>query len=672
MDRFFRQLPFAVKLLMIAIFPLVLIVYLTVGLYREKNEKLGLINSYIDRIKQSEGITRLIDDLQEERKFTFDFAMTKAKHAELLKQRPVTDAAVQRLLQMNDPGLVGFLTYTNLEKLAEVRGKVDSTGLGPNEVMHYYSNMIFRLNTLNSVPASANNYLTGLNKELAAQKILTEMITYLGIIRSNIYNVLYTRKYMVETLIGTMGTHDVYNSYEKEFEVKAPTEVINEYRRIRRESDLRETDTYIDSLFKKFSFDSTYTADTWWAVSNNGVNELRKLQGGIWEKVNSELGRYYAREKREQNKAVFFLLLTIVLLTAFLGYTIHVITKSVEDLRNAAGKISMGYTGLEVSVPSKDVIGDLARSISAIDQTNKRLAEAAIAIGHGDFTVPVIPRSEKDLLSNAIADMKCELQNYREKMELLVDQRTEALHRSNEDLQQFAHVASHDLKEPLRKIRSFSSLLNEQNGNQLTGQAKVYLNKIEKASERMSNMVEGVLKYSIVNSNQQAFEPIHLDEVIRGVESDLEMVIQQKNAVVQYASLPWIHGIPVLIHQLFYNLLNNALKFSTEGRHPVIKITHRNASVDELAQLEEADGTEDYIAIDVADNGIGFHPDYATQMFQVFTRLNSKESYEGTGLGLALCKKIAERHNGFIYATGIEGKGSTFTIILPSGEMLIP
>jgi light-regulated signal transduction histidine kinase (bacteriophytochrome) len=243
-------------------------------------------------------------------------------------------------------------------------------------------------------------------------------------------------------------------------------------------------------------------------------------------------------------------------------------------------------------------------------------------------------------------------------------QRTEELIRSNEDLQQFAHVASHDLKEPLRKIRTFSSRLISEQQN-ISEKAKLYLDKIQNSSERMSNLLEGILNYSIVNGYNQPFEIIDLNQIIDGIKSDLEVPIIQSNAVIRHNDLPLIRGIGVLIHQLFYNLINNSLKFSTENVDPVIVITSKKPDPGDLQKMPNHDPSAEYVTIEVADNGIGFTQERVKDIFNVFTRLNPRDKYEGTGLGLALCKKIVERHSGFIFAKGQEGQGAVFNVILP-------
>lgn len=240
-----------------------------------------------------------------------------------------------------------------------------------------------------------------------------------------------------------------------------------------------------------------------------------------------------------------------------------------------------------------------------------------------------------------------------ERLEVMVEQRTSELRRSNDDLQQFAHVTSHDLKEPVRKMKTFINRLEDEFSEAIPTRGMAYVNKMRQASQRMYSMIEGVLKYSSLAESEQTIEVVDLNDVMQSIEADLEIVINQKHAVIRKEFLPRLEGAQVLLYQLFYNLINNSLKFSKD-----------NTEINISSSLLKQSG-EDYAEIVVRDNGIGFDQQFADQLFNAFLRLHSKDMYEGTGLGLALCKKIVERHKGTIRASGQEGIGSTFTVVLP-------
>jgi PAS domain S-box-containing protein len=242
-----------------------------------------------------------------------------------------------------------------------------------------------------------------------------------------------------------------------------------------------------------------------------------------------------------------------------------------------------------------------------------------------------------------------------ETLEQQVKVRTKELQRSNEDLQQFAHVASHDLKEPVRKIRTFAGRLEEQLNGKLDELSTRFIEKIHVSAERMSTMIEGVLAYSTINAGKQKPELVDLNEILKNIEIDLEIPLQKTGGKIQYGNLPLVEGAPVLLYQLFYNLINNSIKFARTGVSPQITISPDT----------DIQNNKNLSCITVQDNGIGFDPDLAGRIFETFTRLNSKDKYEGTGLGLSLCKKIVERHGGTIIANSTKGEGATFIITLP-------
>jgi signal transduction histidine kinase len=171
----------------------------------------------------------------------------------------------------------------------------------------------------------------------------------------------------------------------------------------------------------------------------------------------------------------------------------------------------------------------------------------------------------------------------------------------------------------------------------------------------------------MIGATEQTIETVDLNDLMQQVESDLEISIHQKGALVQYRQLPVIHGIAILLYQLFYNLINNALKFSRAGVSPVITISSRTVKVAELENFLALSPETEYAEIVISDNGIGFDQAYAERIFKTFTRLNAKDKYEGTGLGLSLCKKIVLRHHGSISATGMPGEGASFKVVLPVG-----
>jgi PAS domain S-box-containing protein len=414
MNNFFRRLPLTTKLLLLTLVPILLIVYLSIGIYHDKTRNVQLIQGYIERIDESADIAELIGSLQTERRHSFAYAIKKDlnSRAQMDAQRLVTDLAIKKLDQRNDSTLRNFKDFTFLSNLGGIRSAIDS-GTSQDVVMQYYTTAIFRLNTLNVVvPISNNTYLKPVFNDLVTQKILSEMVTYLGIIRSNFYNVLYTKKNMVGTLYSLSGIFDIYKSYETELLAKASPPFLEEYKKISQNTSLRPTMRYIVKTFQRFYFDSLYDAETWWKLSGDGTDQLKNLQQKIIQRVQASMNKVYNKEVVSQQSALALLIIAVLVVFAIMFYTTQVITQMLTGLNEAAKKIARGITGVQITNVSRDVIGSLGESISTIDVHNKQLADAAEAIGKGNFNIPFHPRSEDDVLGAAIIRMKDNLRRF--------------------------------------------------------------------------------------------------------------------------------------------------------------------------------------------------------------------------------------------------------------------
>ncbi len=240
---------------------------------------------------------------------------------------------------------------------------------------------------------------------------------------------------------------------------------------------------------------------------------------------------------------------------------------------------------------------------------------------------------------------------------------TARLERSNRELQDFAYVASHDLQEPLRKVTVFGDRLKTKFSPALGDEGRDYLDRMLKATDRMQSLINDLLTYSRVASKPQGFAAVDLAEAAREVVSDLEGRIEQVNGKVEIGALPVIEAESLQIRQLFQNLIGNALKFHRPGTKP--RVTIEAAYFAQPAHLTADGKPHPMIRLTVADNGIGFDEKYAERIFQVFQRLHSRAAYEGTGMGLAIARKIVERHHGSIAAQSKPGEGTTFIITLP-------
>lgn len=245
---------------------------------------------------------------------------------------------------------------------------------------------------------------------------------------------------------------------------------------------------------------------------------------------------------------------------------------------------------------------------------------------------------------------------------LQLEEINRALEISNHDLQQFASIASHDLQEPLRKIQIFSSLMKE-NESSLSADSRKYLQKIIDSSARMKTLIIEILNYSKLSADDHVIECVDLNEIINELLEDFELIIADKQAQLKIGELPCIDANKGQIRQVFQNIISNSLKFSRVQVSPVIQISSKRIGKKSFSSEETQTGP--YCLISIQDNGIGFDEKYVQNIFSLFERLNSKDKYEGTGIGLAIAKKIIEKHNGLITATGKEGEGAVFQIILP-------
>jgi two-component system sensor kinase FixL len=248
-----------------------------------------------------------------------------------------------------------------------------------------------------------------------------------------------------------------------------------------------------------------------------------------------------------------------------------------------------------------------------------------------------------------------------------LEQKKLQLEQSNQELEQFAHVASHDMKEPIRKIRIFIEKLKLERQAGSSENHERYIDKIENAASRLAIMVDGVLSYSSLKAETISFEKVDLNAIIKDVAHDLELIVEQKRAVIRADDLPAIEGKDFLLYQYFYNLMNNSLKFTRPDVDPLIEIVARNVT-EPVWHGHELKAGVPYVEILFRDNGIGFRQEFADLIFKTFSRLHSREQFEGTGLGLSLCKTIIEKHNGFIEALGEPDSGAVFLAVFPKEQ----
>ena len=293
-----------------------------------------------------------------------------------------------------------------------------------------------------------------------------------------------------------------------------------------------------------------------------------------------------------------------------------------------------------------DPILRLAGTARAVSEQKDFSVRAGVGETHGD-ELGLLVGAFNDMLEQIEGAQKSLVERARE-----VERINRELARSNRELESFASVASHDLQEPLRKITAFGDRLKSQESEGLSEKGRDYLERMQNAATRMQSLIEDLLAYSRVTTRGQPFVPVSLAAVTREVLSDLELRIERTGAKIEVGELPTIEADPTQMRQLLQNLLSNALKFQRTGETPRIRVE---------GQPLNGAGT---IQLRVEDNGIGFDEKYLDRLFKPFQRLHGQSAYEGTGIGLAICKKIAERHGGGITARSAPGQGTCFLVEL--------
>ena len=268
-------------------------------------------------------------------------------------------------------------------------------------------------------------------------------------------------------------------------------------------------------------------------------------------------------------------------------------------------------------------------------------------------------RLEKEIEERRMSEEKVRLLN------LQLIENNANLKKTNEELDRFAYVASHDLQEPLRKISIFTDRFANKMINNLDGEVKAYLDKIIQSSHRMQSLVNDLLKLSRQKEEVLDFEKTDLNQVLKEVLTDMEVDIESKHVEITTTTLPSIDAIPSLLRQLFQNLLSNSIKFSRQACNPQINIRTEKIKQPTINGSFHFSKGNTYHQIYISDNGIGFDTQYHDEIFVVFKRLHSQHEYQGSGIGLSICKKIVEKHKGYITAHSKLNEGSTFVVTLP-------
>lgn len=649
---FFRKLTLSIKLLMIGIIPIIFLIYFSVMIYNEKSQTVQLISNYIESVNQSTTLGELIDQLSNERRYSYQYVIKKISLAKLTKHRRKTDSIVRVLEESSDITLTDFTKYTFLYNLNEIRSGIDTSLNTSRETGNFYTEAILRLNSLNSVvPGSA--FLTDVYQDMITKRTLSEMVTYLGIIRTNIFNSLYTMEESPEMILNTLALYKTYKSYESEFLLKASPSSIRRYTNKKKITEYGSVVVYLDKLFTNFKFDDNYSADKWWRVCTMGMQVLRKQERDLATSVSTSIKEIYQHEKNIKNTTIIFLLVSVLFVIIFVAYTINDINKILRELKMAARKISRGATGLELKNMPKGVIGSLAKSISQIDKNNLLMAQAASEIGKGNFDVAIKARSDQDILGISIDKMKNDLREFNSQKDKIQKETEELIYKRDE----FFTVASHELKTPVTSLKAYTQLLLMDATTAKDEQNREMLHKMDQQIAKLTCLINDLLDTSKLQSGSIMYHKEHF-QLARLVHETIEKLrpsAPDHELSFKDNSNAYVNADRERIGQVIDNFLTNAIKYGGNSNKIII----------ELKQ------TDDKIVCSVEDFGRGIAPEEQDKIFERFYRIGGKNmnTFPGLGLGLYISKEIIEKQDGKIGVISEEGKGSLFYFELPVSEV---
>lgn len=397
----------------------------------------------------------------------------------------------------------------------------------------------------------------------------------------------------------------------------------------------------------------------------------------LWGKGDSVVGKRLRDAVPELVGQPFLKLLDEVYTTGIAYHSKEAKADLVVDGERRTFYFNFTYQPLFDTVGHVYAILDVATDVTEQTHAKQLLqrTEAELRALQADLKQQILARTEELAASNEelqatneeLAATNEELAATNEELAATNEELAEAnrsLVHSNTELEQYAYVASHDLQEPLRKIRMFSSILNAHHG--LSPESHRVVAKIEQSSERMSLLIQGLLDFSRLLKSESYMVPVDLNKIVADIITDFELTITEKKAALRVGPLPVIEALQLQMNQLFYNLIGNALKFTASGTVPTIDIRCEPISHDALdAYMDSPLLFAEYYHVTITDNGIGFEDQYAEQIFEVFKRLHGREIYPGSGIGLALCRRIVNNHGGAIYVESQVGKGTTFHLLLP-------
>lgn len=631
MNQLFRCIPLPYKLSLIAVIPLAFTVFLTVQLLNERKQNLHVLDGYRQYIESNQVVIQLSGELQTELRLSYLHTLGNNQSEALVQQRAVNDSIISVLEKSNDPSFSDFTSYTFLSELPKMRAQVDSGVVAPQTVTSFYINAIYRLHSMSSTGTIKHAYFDSMNREISGQKLLAQMINFYGIMRLNIYNVLYTKENALGTLYGLRGVYDIYRSFEKEFQLHGSPAATATYKKLRQDSHLQKATDYIDRLFSNYAFDSSYNADSWWKDSQLAISEMKGIRNDGRTAILSRLGQYYQDLERNRDRSLFLLVSCLLAIAAIVTYNIVLLNKMLNEIRAAAQKISAGAIGVAFKPFPNDVIGKLAKSIEKLDHNNKLMAETAAAIGKGDFSVPVHMRSSEDILGQAIMQMRDDLKRFTEEQKQKQQQISRAILSGQEKERTRIGEELHD------------------NINQLLTSVLLYLNYMESDTERRDELLpksRSVLNIAIEEIRQLTrhlvLPGLRDDTLAQSIQNLVDNILETSSIrfnldIVNIEERDLSDELKLNVFRIIQEQLKNIIKYAAATKVSIRLERYRNE-----------------LRLSIDDNGKGFDTGALRK-----------------GSGIANIYSRAETFNGIVEISSAVGKGCSMKVILETTALQV-
>lgn len=645
-----RRLSLSTHLFIIGITPVLFLCYFTYLIYQEKNKTIDLVAENIEKIKESHSAQSLMENLAYERRYSFNYQRNHTELDELRNQRKKTDSSIERLEKdKNWAGQVGA-KYIFLNEVDTFRKSLDQNrAMTPNSILRFYTDIIYRVNSLTTVSPPSGLFKFYVYQDFISQKILNDLITYLGIIRTQIYISLSSGENRNDFLLASSPIYRTFKGIEREFLEKASAHDVKKYRSFQNNSAFLSTIEVVDSLYNYPDFTLKQPPLLWYANAGDALLLLREQQREIWSKVNTAMNDAKKVELQKRNLSLLFLILSVSI-TALIILTFGInLIKILDNLADAAGKISKGYTNVSLDNFPRGSLGLLGNSILDIQENNIKLTEAANEIGKGNFNVVLTPRSDEDILGKSIKKMKKDLREYAEEKDKVQRETMELVHQRDD----FFNITSHELKTPITSLKAYAQLLLLEAASHLDSPQYIMLTKMEIQVNKLIHLINNLLDTSKLQGNQLAFsmENIKLNMLVQQVIKQFHEQNKGYKIVFQKNVNGTVSGDRVRLKQVIENLLDNAIKYSPDSREAIVR-------------LEKTVST---LRFSIKDFGVGLKPQEGSKVFGKFYRVTDEymHTFPGVGLGLYIANEIIKKHGGKMWVESEPNKGSTFYFELP-------